>query len=173
MMTDGVGRRSATLSVQGQVRKSNGRRRRHVINAGFVGAKPLNSTRKSAEAEFTGFRNPATRRDRPAVPSRRSRASVDEGGSYVSRSLALRRQRSEVRNPLGRAIIFNGLGKFGAGTRTPSYRIATSDRDSAATPGVSPSVADQEHIALIDARSIGSPMPVQPGVAGQSLTQAF
>jgi hypothetical protein len=79
MMTDGVGRRLATLRVQGLVRKSNGRRQRQRYQCRVVGSKPLSSIRKSLEAAVVyPVSNPATRRDRPPVPSRRSRASVDE-----------------------------------------------------------------------------------------------
>jgi hypothetical protein len=98
MMTDGVSRRSATLRVQGLVRKSDSRRRRRRYQCRVVGSKPLSSIRKSLEAAVVYPVSKSSDSSRSTVSpfSRRSRASVGEG-LYVSRSLALRRQRPQVR----------------------------------------------------------------------------
>src|SRR5271165_141459 len=55
----------------------------------------------------------------------RSRASVNEGGSYVSRSLALRRQRSQVRILSGAPIFSRSYAKHAALLGRCGYHVAT------------------------------------------------
>ena len=119
MMTDGVGRRSATLSVQGQVRKSNGRRRRqrYQCRGRWFETPQLDQDHPSAPSEspwkrwwVTRFQNPTTRRDRPH-------------GSYVSRSLASEAEATGS-NPVGRANKISNLARKFLAVLLPSKHIA-------------------------------------------------
>ena len=91
----------------------------NVNNAGVVGSKPLSSTRKSAEAAVV-FRLKILQL--VETERRRSRASVNQGGSYVSRSLALRRQRPQVRILSGAPFFHQSRTKLGTFGRIPTIR---------------------------------------------------
>jgi hypothetical protein len=114
MMTDGVGRRLATLRVQGLVRKSNGRRRRQRYQCRVVGSTPLSSIRKSLEA-VVGY------------PVSKSHDSSRPTARLVCFAVTcLRRQRSQVRILSGAPIKSMSYDDLAQVVRKPSYHIATS-----------------------------------------------